>query len=219
MSIRSASSWRIYTITALVAIACGSAAGRWAPAVPEVRADEFLWTAPGFEMRAGGTKEQDVEALKVGFIRSDLILQLHPRVPEIRRSLEEQLNAWQMQQQDLQTRGETLQNELRTAQLSPVQRRNKEEELQQTLEELARFQTEMWSPGGRAEQKEQELMQPVFDAIDAVIKEIAEGSGYHLIFDASAGGLLFGHLDLDLTLTVMERLGIEPPTPPPGQAH
>jgi len=163
-----------------------------------------------------GSGTQETRVLKIGFIRSDLILQLHPRVPEIRGAVEAQLQQWQGQQQDMQTRAESLQNELRTAQMSPVQRRNKENELQQTLEELARFQTEMWSPGGTAEQKEQELMKPVFDAIDEVIRDIAEGEEFHMIFDGSVGGLLFGHKDLDLTLTVLGRLGIEVP-PPPGR--
>jgi outer membrane protein len=209
----SANPWRIYGLAALIAIACGTAAGRWGTSVPEVRADSILWASPRLDLN----EIQQEEGLKIGFIRSDIILQLHPSVPDIRSSFEEQILAWQSQQQDLTARGETLQMELRTAQLSPVQRRSREEELQRVLEELAAFQTEMWSAGGRAEQKEQELMQPVFDEIDAVIRDIAEGSGYDLIFDASAGGLLFGHVDLDLTRIAMEKLGIEAPEPPPGQ--
>jgi Skp family chaperone for outer membrane proteins len=162
------------------------------------------------QQEEGGTAPEQ-QSLKLGFIRSDIILSLHPGVPGIRTSLEEQLRAWQQQQDDMQARAEALQNELRTAQLSPVRRRTREEELQQTVDELARFQTQMWSQGGLAEQKEQELMQPVFDEIDAVIRDIAEGQGFHLIFDASAGGLLFGHIDMDLTRQAMDKLGIEPP--------
>ncbi|MFO7769115.1 MAG: OmpH family outer membrane protein, partial [bacterium] len=78
------------------------------------------------------------------------------------------------------------------------------------------FQVEMWGQGDRAEQGEQELMKPVVDAMDAVIADLAEEEGYDMIFDAASSGMLFGHKDLDLTATVMERLGITPPEGGPG---
>ncbi len=220
MSTNTPTPWRTHGFAALIALTGGHLARGPAPAVSEADRAGLLWAVPGLNIEAvqqeAGSGTQETRALKIGFIRSDMILQLHPRVPEIRSAVEAQLQQWQRQQQDMQTMAQSLQNELRTAQLSPVQRRNKENELQQTLEELARFQTEMWSPGGQAEQKEQELMKPVFDAIDEVIRDIAEGEEFHLIFDGSVGGLLFGHKDLDLTLTVLDRLGIEVP-PPPGR--
>lgn len=216
MSRSSNHSWQIYVITALIALTAGVIGGRVASPVAGARAEGVLWAAPGYgiEMLARqeeGQPAQNQEALKLGFIRSDVIMSRHPSVPGIRTSLQDQLMAWQRQQEDMQARAETLQNELRTAQLSPGRRRAKEEELQTTAEELAQFQTQMWSQGGIAEQKEQELMQPVFDEIDAVIRDIAEGQGFHLIFDASAGGLLFGHIDMDLTTEAMEKIGIEIP--------
>lgn len=216
MSRSSNHSWQMYVITALIAITAGGIGGRVAPPVAGARAEGVLWAAPGYGIEMLARQEQDPvaetqQALKLGFIRSDVIMSRHPSVPGIRTSLEDQLMAWQRQQEDMQARAETLQNELRTAQLSPGRRRAKEEELQTTAEELAQFQTQMWSQGGIAEQKEQELMQPVFDEIDAVIRDIAEGQGFHMIFDASAGGLLFGHIDMDLTMEAMEKIGIELP--------
>ncbi len=216
MSRSSTLSWQMYAVTALIALTAGGIGGRLTPPVPRARAEGILWAAPGYgiEMPARqeeGQPAQTQQVPKLGFIRSDIILSMHPGVPGIRASIEEQLRAWQRQQEDMQARAEALQNELRTAQLSPVRRRTRQEELQQTIDELNQFQTQMWSSGGLAEQKEQELMQPIFDEIDAVIRDIAEGQGFHLIFDASAGGLLFGHLDMDLTRQAMDKLGIEPP--------
>ena len=210
-------SWQIYVITALIALTAGGIGSRLTPPVASASAEGVLWAAPGYgiemlaRQQAADSTGQTTQALKLGFIRSDIIMNQHPSVPGIRTSLEGQLLAWQRQQEDMQARAEALQNELRTAQLSPGRRRAKEEELQTTADELAQFQTQMWSQGGIAEQKEQELMQPVFDEIDAVIRDIAEGQGFHLIFDASAGGLLFGHIEMDLTLQAMEKIGIEPP--------
>lgn len=208
-------------MTALIALGAGGIGGGHAAPLPTADASGLLWAVPGLDLRRIQQEPEiapGAKPLKVGFVRSDLIMQLHPRVPEIRNALEAQLRQWQTQQQDMETRAQTLQNELRTAQLSPVSRRNKESELAKTLEDLTRFQTEMWTPGGQAEQKEQELMKPVIQAIDEVIKGIAEGERYDLIFDGSSGGMLFGHRDLDLTRMVLEGLGIEPPAPPPDES-
>jgi len=213
--------WRLYGTAALVALVAGALAGRQVRPVPSVRAEGVLWMNPalagqGADLAAGQGVEQELapgaKPLKVGFIRSELILQLHPQVPEIRTAYERQIREWQNRQQEMQNRIETLQTELRTQQLTINGRRTRETELAQLLEDVQTFQAEVWSPGGRAEQKEAELMQPIFDAVDQVISSIAEGERYDLIFDGSAGGLLFGHIELDLTRIVLERLGIEPPS-------
>jgi len=204
--------WKVYGMAALIALCAGGMAGGGANPVPSARADSILWSSPAL---AGQEEDQDIapgaRPLKVGFIRSELIMQLHPQVPEIRNAFERQVREWQRQQTDMQTRIETLQTELRTAQLTINGRRTREAELAQLLEDAQTFQAEVWAQGGRAEQKEAELMQPIFDAVDQVISTLAEGERYDLIFDGSAGGLLFGHLSLDLTRTVLEQLGIDPP--------
>jgi len=206
-------SWKSYALTALIALAAGGFAGRHAPTVPTAYASDILWAAPG--VATGSLQEQEIAPgaipLKVGYIRSDIIMQIHPRVPELRTALEAQLRAWSEQQTALEEQVSTLQNELRTGQLTPLTRRNKEAELNQAVESLTTFQTEIWVQGGQAERKEAELMQPILDALDAAIRGIAEGERFDLIFDSSGGGLLFGHHSLDLTSRILEALGIDPP--------
>lgn len=220
MSSTSHSPWKTYTLTVLIALGVGGLAGRHAPTVQTAYASDILWAAPG--VTAGAFQEQETDIppgakpLKVGFIRSDLIMQLHPRIPEIRTALEAQLREWTRQQQELEGRVATLQNELRTGQLTPITRRNKEAELAQAMEGLTTFQNEIWVQGGQAERKEAELMQPILTAVDEAIKGIAEGERFDLIFDSSGGGLLFGHRSLDLTRRVLELMGIDPP-PAEGQ--
>ncbi len=209
------SQWKMYTITALIALVAGGFAGRHAPTVQTAYASDVLWAAPGVTVKALQEQEADIEQgakpLKVGFLRSDLIMQLHPRLPEIRTALEAQLREWTRQQQELEGQVATLQTELRTGQLTPNARRARETELAQAMEGLTTFQNEIWVTGGVAEQKEAELMQPILTAVDAAITAIAEGEQFDLIFDSSGGGLLFGHRSLDLTRQVLEALGINPP--------
>lgn len=215
------SPWKVYATAAIIAAIAGGLVGSDALIVPMAMAESPLRSGPGALDRQQEQEIDPVSApprmLKIGFVNSQAIFDMHPRVPELRSALENQLRQWQQEQVDLQGRAQTLQNELRTAQLSPGQRRSKEAELQDVMSQVARYQTEIWSPGGRAEQKEKELMQPIIQAIDQTIREIAEGAGFDLILDAGSGGLLFGHRSLDLTRPVLERLGIPIPseTPPP----
>jgi outer membrane protein len=210
---------RIYTLSALIALGAGSLAGRSIPAVPPARAEGVAWAAPGALERLVqepvAPQVSGPRPVKLGFINSQVILELHPQVPALRQALEAQLRQWQQEQADLGARGDALRNELRTGQFSPNQRRAKEAELAKVLEDFGKYQTEVWAPGGQAERKEQELLQPVIDAIDAVIRQIAEGENFDLIFDAGSGGsIIFGHKDLDLTPRVLDKLGIKPPAPP-----
>ena len=230
MSKTSPTPWKVYGITAALAVGAGGLAGRHAPPVSDASAESIMWARPGAAAALQAGQQQVPEAgevlaappkpMKIGFINSQAVFELHPRVPELRTALESQILMWQQEQTDLQATAQQLQNDLRTAQLSPTQRRSKEQELQRSLEELAVYQNEIWAQGGRAEQKEAELMQPIIQQIDQAIGDIAESSGFDLIFDAGSGGLLFGHRSLDLTRVILERLGIPVPDqgpPPPGR--
>jgi outer membrane protein len=216
---RNLTPWTLPAAVAVVLTALGLTAGRAGPPeipsvppLPADRSEAAATSGPALPQEVAG---QEPGVPKLGFVNSQYVFELHPQVPDIRRTFENQLEQWQRQQVEMEQRAEGLQNELRTAQLSPNQRRSKEAELRQLLEDLASFQTQLWSPGGRAETREQELMQPVIQAMDKVIQGIAEQEGYALIFDVTASGLLFGHQDLDLTRQVMLQLGITP-SPPPG---
>jgi Skp family chaperone for outer membrane proteins len=208
-------------LSAVIALGVGGVAGRPLSPVAPARAEGVVWAAPGMlelldQEPAVPQAVAGRRMVKLGFINSQSILELHPQVPGLRRALEAQLRQWQQEQTDLGTRGEALRNELRTGQFTPNQRRAKEAELNQVLEDFGKYQTDIWAPGGQAERKEQELLQPVIDAIDTAIREIAEGENYDLIFDAggAGGSIIFGHKDLDLTRRVLDKLGIKPPTGP-----
>lgn len=205
--------WGMYAVTALIAAGAGGLAGSHAPPVPAADAAAGIL----YLRQAPTVQNAQTKVPKIGFINTQFVFDQHPEVPRIRQAFQNQVQQWQKQQVDMEEQAQTLQNELRTAQLSPTQRRRKEAELAQVMQDLSKYQTTMWSQGGTAEQKEQEMMQPVIQAMDAVIKDIAEKDKYDLILDAAGGGLLFGHKDMDLTTRVLTSLGITPTTPPPGE--
>lgn len=56
--------------------------------------------------------------------------------------------------------------------------------------------------------KQEELLKPILDRVNEVIKEISKTDGYTLVFDLSSGAILFADENSDITKKVMEKLGI-----------
>ena len=63
--------------------------------------------------------------------------------------------------------------------------------------------------------KRNDLTGPLYDKIDKAMKEVITEDGYTQIFHAGASGLAFSRAEDDITLRVMDKMGIEPKEPQP----
>ena len=63
--------------------------------------------------------------------------------------------------------------------------------------------------------KRNELTGPLYKKIDSAMKEVIAEEGFTQIFHAGANGLAFSRAEDDITLKVMDKLGIEPKEPKP----
>lgn len=76
---------------------------------------------------------------------------------------------------------------------------------------------DVYGPGGKLEQKNQELMEPVIQKIKDAVEKIALNEGYSIVFDASESKLaiLYATAAANLTSDVLDELGREfkPVTP------
>ncbi len=64
--------------------------------------------------------------------------------------------------------------------------------------------------------KRNELTGPLYEKIDQAMKEVIAEEGFTQIFHAGASGLAFSRVEDDITLKVMDKLGIEPKEPQPA---
>ncbi|MCP9201210.1 OmpH family outer membrane protein [Gramella sp. GC03-9] len=64
--------------------------------------------------------------------------------------------------------------------------------------------------------KRNELTGPLYEKIDAAMKQVIAEGGFTQIFHASSSGLAFSRVEDDITLAVMEKMGIEPKDPKPA---
>ena len=92
--------------------------------------------------------------------------------------------------------------------LSDAKKREKEQEIQNLIMKLRQFQQQKYDPQtGEIYKKQAELLQPVYDKINAVIKKIGEDEKYDLVLDTASGNILYvGDAIKDLTDRVLEEL-------------
>lgn len=64
--------------------------------------------------------------------------------------------------------------------------------------------------------KRNELTGPLYEKIDKAMQEVIAAEGFSQIFHAGAAGLVFSRAEDDITLKVMDKLGIEPKEPQPA---
>ena len=95
-----------------------------------------------------------------------------------------------------------------------VSEQRKEEKLaliEKKKRELQQYAEQIFGEDGTALQREAELLQPIIEKINNIIKEIAIEENYTIIFDTVAGNVVYGKPELDITDKVLERLKEEKP--------
>ncbi len=89
----------------------------------------------------------------------------------------------------------------------PVQLRKREEELQKERDAILDYDEEIQE---LVQQKREELLKPIFEKVQAAIREVAKEHGYILVFDSSVfNTLLFAEEQDDLMSLLKAKLGIK----------
>jgi outer membrane protein len=127
---------------------------------------------------------------KFGHINSDELIQSMPEYDSATVKLEkfrkELLNALDLMSVEFNTKNEAYQKESKN--LSDIVKQTKEQELVDMQKRIQDFQ-------GNAQQqfqnKQTEVMQPIYVKIDKAIKDIGKENGFLYVFDVAKGALLY----------------------------
>ena len=90
--------------------------------------------------------------------------------------------------------------------LSEERRREMETEFQRGTQEYEQFRQSIFGQGGKAQTRNQELLEPVLAEVQRAVEEIAEENDYDLIFDAVDGNIVYGSETYDITDLVLDKL-------------
>jgi outer membrane protein len=147
--------------------------------------------------------------LKLGYIDSQKILGSYKEAQDAQKQLQDLNRRWEEEatnmQKELQAKLEELESQALL--LSDERKREKETELQNLNIRLQQFQQDKWGNQGEVYAKRAELMQPVINKINDVIKKIGTDDKYDYIFDVVNGNILHvSDSQPDLTGRVLEEL-------------
>jgi outer membrane protein len=140
--------------------------------------------------------------VKIGYIDSQAILNQDPSARAAQQQFEQDMTRYRAEVDQM---GQELQDlidryEQQSSMLSEEAKTNRQEEIRLKQTEYQQRISELEQQAGA---RQAELVQPVMERINAVIR--ADG-GYSMIFDVAAQGIIAADPALDLTAEVIRRL-------------
>ncbi len=148
-------------------------------------------------------------AQKLGYINSQQILAQYKEAQDAQEQLDKINQEWQAEGAEMQKQFQELGQQLESQSLLLSEERQKEKqaELQALYQKIQQFQNDKWGQNGEFFRKQEEIMKPVYDKINAAIKKVGEEERFDYIFDIVAGNIVYASPDQDdLTDLVIEEL-------------
>jgi outer membrane protein len=176
----------------------------------------FLLALAGLMMTAGAASAQTAGG-KIGFVNSQKIIAEAPGAAEVRTTIEREMNKHRA---DLALADDSLKNmisayEKKQLVLSTDARKKEEDAIRARQHAL---QTRAEALETQMQKRQNELVKPIMDRINAVLQDIRKEGNYALILDAAAGGIVAADPAADVTETVLTRLKSTAAAPATGAA-
>jgi len=148
-------------------------------------------------------------AQKIAYVNSQKILATFKEAQDAQDRLDKINRDWQDEasemQRQFQEQGEALESQ--SLLLSEDRKREKQQELQNLLTKIRQYQEQKWGQNGELYKRNEEIMGPIIEKINAAIKKIGEEETYDYIFDTVAGNILYASpSQTDLTDLVLQEL-------------
>ena len=155
---------------------------------------------------------QNVSAqnMKFGHINSDELIQAMPEFDSANVKLEkfrqELINALELMSVELNNKSDAYNKESKN--LSDLVKQSKEQELVDMNRRIQEFQTNAQE---QLQNKQVELLQPIYGKVDKAIKDVGKENGFIYVFDVAKGSLLYFDETKSTNVTVLAKakLGIK----------
>ena len=145
---------------------------------------------------------------KVGYIDSKIIMAEYEDVRQIQVELEKEQKRLQTIYEKKLTSLDSLTNAYQTGSiiLSEQKKKQMESDITRKQREIQDWQMKYFGPEGELYKLQNELLAPILQTIDKVIRAIGEERGYDYIFDAVQGSIVYALDSHNLTQDVLDAL-------------
>src|SRR5690606_12269815 len=144
---------------------------------------------------------------KFAYVNSQELLQDLPEVKaadaEIKTLQQQMQKKGQEMFESYQAKAMELQQKRDAGELSPKQLEEEAQKLGAEETKIREYDTQMQTS---ILQKQQELLSPIQEKVNTAIEEVAKAEGYTMVFDSSAGGILFAVETTNITSMVKTKL-------------
>ena len=142
---------------------------------------------------------------RIAFVNVQQIMTQAPGLADARSTFEREVQTAQPELQRMETELDSLQQQFQRQQatLSEAARQQRQQELQQKFTTYQQRRTTL-------QRREQELLAPITQRVEAVIEQVRKEGNYAVIFDSGQSGIVAADQSLDLTNRVLDRLKTAP---------
>lgn len=146
--------------------------------------------------------------LKIGYVNSQKMIMTYPEAVEAQKKFQQEVDAVdkelkQMEQGLIAKQQEFSQQSIL---LSEKKKQEKQQEMQDMYVRLQQYRQEKQN---ELAQRQDALMQPVLDKMDAAIQKMGAEEGWDFIFDSLQGNILYAQKKYDLTDKLLDVLGVK----------
>jgi outer membrane protein len=150
----------------------------------------------------------DAADLRVGYVNSSLIFDQFQDARDAQQKFDRQVQGWRDEAAEKENLVKKLRTESRDQSpiLSSVKRQEKEEALQRAVSDYERYIQDVWGPGGRAAQENQNATNQIVQTIRSAVEKVAADKGLTLVLDSASGFIIYADRSMDLTSDVLQEL-------------
>ncbi len=145
---------------------------------------------------------------KIGYIDSQVIMSEYEDVRQVQVELEKEQKRLQTVYEKKLVSLDSLRTAYETGKiiLSQQKKVQMENEIVSKEQEIQKWQLEYFGPEGELYKLQNQLLAPILNTIDSVIRKIGEERSYDYIFDAVQGSIVYALDSHNLTPDVLEAL-------------
>ena len=145
---------------------------------------------------------------KIGYIDSQIIMSEYEDVRQVQVELEKEQKRLQAVYEKKIISLDSLKTAYQTGSiiLSEQKKIQMENNIRQKEQEIQQWQLEYFGPEGELYKLQNQLLSPILNTIDSIIRKIGEERSYDYIFDAVQGSIVYALDSHNLTQDVLEEL-------------